>query len=93
MMMQCLQVVNEINYSDVQFMDDETNVQDQGPSDYRLINVTRDLQEALQDQSTSADLGECTDSENFVSYHVEEIKTEFYEFDGFKNRTKNFSKT
>ena len=23
--------------------DDETNVQDQGPSDYRLMNVTRDL--------------------------------------------------
>ena len=28
MMMQCLQVVNEVNYSDVQFIDDETNVQD-----------------------------------------------------------------
>ena len=28
MKMQCLQVVNEVNYSDVQFIDDETNVQD-----------------------------------------------------------------
>ena len=90
MMMQCLQVVNEVSYSDVQFIDDETNFQDQGPSDYCLMNVTRDLHEALQDQSMSADLGECTDSENFVSYHVEEIEPEFYEFNGFKNKTKKF---
>ena len=25
---------DEANYSDVEFIDDETNVQDQGPSDY-----------------------------------------------------------
>ena len=47
---------NDVKYSDVDFIDDEANVQDQGSSDYHLMNVTRDLQEALQDQSMSADL-------------------------------------
>ena len=40
------------------------------------MNVTRDLQEALQDQSMSANLGGCSDPENFVSEHIEEIKYE-----------------
>ena len=39
---------DEVNYSDVEFIDDKTNVQDQGPSNHCLMNVTRDLQEALQ---------------------------------------------
>ena len=47
---------NDVKYSDVDFIDDEANVQDQGSSDYHLMNVTRDLQEALQDQFMSADL-------------------------------------
>ena len=38
----------------------------------------------------SADLGECANPENFISYHVEEIDLEFDEFDGFKNRAKKF---
>ena len=33
---------NEVNYSDVEIIDDESNVQDQGPPDYRLMNVTRE---------------------------------------------------
>ena len=57
---------DEVNYSDVEFIDDETNVQDQGPTDYCLMNLTRDLQEALQDQSMSARLGKCSDPENFL---------------------------
>ena len=81
---------DEVNYSDVEFIDDETNVQDQGPSDFRLMNVTRDLQEGLQDQSMSADLGECSDPENFTSDHVEQIEYEIDEFDDFKNRIKKF---
>lgn len=40
----------------------------------------------------SANLGECTDPENFVSNHVEEIKLEFDEFDGFINRIKKLSR-
>ena len=42
---------DEVNYSNVEFFDDEQNAQRQNQSDYRLMNVTRDLQEALQDQS------------------------------------------
>lgn len=56
------------------------------------MNVTRDLWEALQYQPMSANLGECTDPENFVSNHVEEIKLEFDEFDGFINRIKKLSR-
>ena len=43
---------DEVNYLDVELVHDETNVQNQNPSDYHLINVTGDLQEALQDQSS-----------------------------------------
>ena len=35
-------------------------------SNYRLVNVTRNLQEALADQSISEDFGYCSASENFV---------------------------
>ena len=34
------------------------------------MNVTRDLQEILLDQSMSANLSECSDPQNFVSDHV-----------------------
>lgn len=51
---------DEVNYPDIEFVDDETNVHDQNQSGYRLMNVTRDLQEAWQDQSMSDDLGECS---------------------------------
>ena len=40
---------DEVNYSDVEFIDDKTNIQDQVPSHYRIINITRDLQNAMRD--------------------------------------------
>ena len=40
----------------MEFIDDETNDQDLGPSDYGLMNVTRDLQEAMQGQSMAQEL-------------------------------------
>ena len=46
------------------------------------MNVTRDLQEILLDQSMSANLSECSDPQNFFSDHVEEIE---YDFDTFNN--------
>ena len=52
-------------------------------SDYRLINVSRDLQEALRDHSISAELGECSDPDNFVSDCVDEVEYEYDEFKGF----------
>ena len=84
---------DKVSYSNVEFVDDETNVQDQNPPDYRLMNVTRDLQEALQNQSMSANLGGFSDPENVVSDHVEEIEYEIDEYDVFKNRIKKLSKT
>ena len=53
-----------------------------------LLETYRRLCRTRPDQS--ADFGECTDPENFVSDHIEEIQLEFDEFDGFKNRIKKF---
>ena len=47
---------DEVNNSDMGFIDDKTNAQDQGPSDYCLMKVTRGLQEAMQDQSMAQEL-------------------------------------
>ena len=66
--------------------DEETNVQRQSSTNYRLMNVTRDLQEALLDQSMSTNLGECSDPENFVSDDVEEIEYDFDTFDNFEKK-------
>ena len=61
-------------------------------SDYRLINVSRDLQEALRDHSMSAELGECSDPDNFVSDCVDEVEYEYDEFKGFQKRIEKFVK-
>ena len=70
------------NDSDDDFIDDETEFQDQGPSDYRLRNIIMDQQEALQDLSMGEDLGTCNDPENFVLDYFDDAE---YEFDEFKN--------
>lgn len=43
--------VDEVTQSDQEFIDDTNNFQDQEPSNYRLLNVTHDLQEAINDHS------------------------------------------
>ena len=64
--------------------DDKTNFQDQEPTDYRLMNVTRDLQDAISDTSMAYDLNlVAVDPENFVSEFVDEVSNEFDEFLGF----------
>ena len=83
---------DEVNCLDVEFIDDKTN-KEQSLTDYRLVNVTRDLQEALQNQSMSADLGECSDPENFVSEHVAEIEYEFDGFVGFEKKIINLDRS
>ena len=84
---------DEINYSDVEFIDDdEQNFQGQNPSDYCLMNVTRDLQEALRDQSMPTELGECFGPENFVPDCVDEVEYEYDEFKGFQKRIEKFAK-
>ena len=47
---------DEINKFDSKFIDDETNFQDQEPTNYCLMNVTRDLREVLTDQSMAQKL-------------------------------------
>ena len=54
-------------YSDEEFRDDRESVQYQDPSNYWLMNVTRDLQNALADHSMAEELNlVCSDPENFV---------------------------
>ena len=80
---------DEVSQSDQEFIDDRNNFQDQEPSNYRLLNVTRDLQEAINDHSIYGD-NECSDPENFVLDDVEEIE---YDFDNFKSFQKKFEKS
>ena len=78
-------------YSDEEFIDDRESVQDQDPSDYRLINVNRDLQDPLVDHSMAEELDlVCSDHENFVPDCVEEIELEYDEFENFEKRIKKF---
>ena len=72
---------DEVNKLDLEFIDDETNFQDQEPTNYRLINVTRDLREAVTDQSIAQELDLLSEhSQNFVSDFVDEVSYEFDEF-------------
>lgn len=51
---------------DDDFIDDENDFQDQDAQTYRLANVSRDFQGALQDQSMSQELGVCSNPENYT---------------------------
>ena len=83
---------DEVNQLDLDFIDDETNFQDQEPTDYRLMNVTRDLQDAITDRSMAFDLDlVASDHENFVSDFVDEASYEFDEFLCFEKRIQKFN--
>ena len=83
---------DEVNQLDLDFIDDETNFQDQEPTDYRLMNVTRDLQDAITDRSMAFDLDlVAVDHENFVSDFVDEVSYEFDEFLCFEKRIQKFN--
>lgn len=73
---------DEVNDSDVDFIDD--TIQDQDALNYRLMNVIRDLQEALLDQSMTTDLGECSDPETFVPDLMDEIENEYDNFETYR---------
>ena len=75
----------EVKQLDLDFIDDETNFQDQEPTDYCLMNITRDLQDAIADRSMVFDLDlVVVDPENFVSDFADEVSYEFDEFFGFE---------
>ena len=74
----------EVNQLNLDFVDNKTNFQDQELTDYRLMNVTRDLQDAISDTYMAYDLNlVAVDPENFVSEFVDEVSYEFDEFLGF----------
>ena len=67
------------------------SVQDQNPSNYWLMNVSRDLQDALADYSIAKELGlVCSDPENFVPDYIEEIERKYDLFENFEKRIKEF---
>ena len=58
---------DEVNQLDLDFIDGETNFQDEEPTNYRLMNVTRDLQDATANRSMAFDFDlVAVDPENFV---------------------------
>ena len=83
---------DEVNEFDLELVDDETNFQNQEPENYHLMNVTRDLREAVTDQSKTQELDlVLEDPENFVSDFVDEVNYEFDEFFGFEKRIQKFN--
>ena len=83
---------DEVNELDLDFIDGETNFQDQEPTNYCLMNVTRDLKEAMANQAMAYDLDLiATDPGNFVSDFADEVSYEFDEFLGFQKRIQKFN--
>ena len=84
---------DEVNQLGLDFIDDKINFQDQGPTDYCCMNVTKDLQEAIVDRSMAFDLDlVAVDFENFVSDFVDEVSYEFHKFLVLKNASKSLMK-
>ena len=77
----------EVNDFYMKFIDDETNVYDQSPLGYRLMNVARGLKETMQDQSISQELDlASSDPENIVSEYVDEVEHKFNKLSGLEKR-------
>ena len=76
---------NEVNLSDEEFIDDETNFEDQAPPDYCLTNFTCDLVDAMQEFGLIA-----PDLQNFVPNYIDEKKFEYNKFKDFEKRIIKF---
>ena len=83
--------VDVVTQSNQEFIDDTNNFQVQELSNCRLLNITRDLQEAINNHLMHGDY-ECSDPERFVPDYVEEIVYEFDSFNNFEKRTQKFEK-
>ena len=84
---------DEVIYSDTEFIDDEINVRDQELSDYCLMNMMRNLQEAMQDRSMAEELNlVSSDLKNIVSDYVDKIEYQYDEFSEFEKRIRKFEK-
>ena len=77
------------NNSDIDFIDDKENFQNQEPIKYCLMNVTRELQETINDDFMAQELDLMPDNpENFVSDFFDEV--EFEEFQSVEKRIQKF---
>ena len=83
---------DEASEFDLEFVDEETNFQDQEPTNYFLMNVTRDLREAITNQSIAQELDLVSEvPQNCVSDFVDKVSYEFDEFFGFEKRIQKFN--
>ena len=70
--------------SDKDFIDDDTNFLDQGPSNYRLTNVSLNYEKVLADKNNREGF-ECSDPENYVHNSCKELFTpEINDFNGWE---------
>ena len=83
----------EATVSDQKFIDDVSIFQDQNPLDYyRLKNVTRPLDGAIDDRSHVDIFDDCSDRENFMPECFYETEKNYDEFDGFEKKIDCFKK-
>lgn len=52
--------------SDIEFMDDKGDFQNQNAQAYRLANVVRNSEDALQDKSINKEFAVCSDPESYT---------------------------
>lgn len=74
--------------SDIEFMDDKGDFQNQNVQAYRLANVVRNSEDALQDKSINKEFAVCSDPENYTSDSFDAAE---YGYDDFKGWISRFS--
>ena len=83
----------EARASDEEFIDDLTIFQDQNPSDCcGLKNVTRSLDDTINDRSCADTFDDCSDPGNYTPECFDEAEINHEDFNGFEKRVDNFKK-
>ena len=77
--------------SDIEFMDDKGDFQNQNAQAYRLANVVRNSEDALQDKSINKEFAVCSDPENYISDSFDAAEYGYDDFKGFERKIKKFS--
>ena len=82
---------DEVNDSDIDFIDEEAMFQDVEPKNYRLMNVTREFPDVINNDSMAQGLDVTSGNpENFVSDFFDEFKVEYDEFQGVEETIRKF---
>ena len=76
---------------DKEFIHNEESFWDQGPSDYRLVNVTKDRTKACADFDDWNEY-QCSDPENYVHDSCKDFVPEYDEFKGYEKRIENLTR-